>query len=58
MDSLQADATRLQIGHTKQFFFDNVIIESVQNLTRRLHSPEKVAEAPLIQLARHPRPSG
>ncbi len=49
MDSLQADATRLQIGHTRQFFFDNVIIESVQNLTRRLHSPEKVAEAPLIQ---------
>ncbi len=49
MDSLQADAIRLQIGHTKQFFFDNVIIESVQNLTRRLHSPEKVAEAPLIQ---------
>jgi len=49
MDPLQADATRLQVGDRKQFFFDNVIIESVQNLTRRVHSPEKVAEAPLIE---------
>jgi len=49
MDSLQADATRLHIGHRKQFFFDNLIVEAVQNLTRRMHSPQKVKEAPLIQ---------
>jgi len=43
------DAIRLQIGERKQFFFDNVVVESVQNLTRRLHSPRKEGHAPLIR---------
>lgn len=49
MDQLRSDSTRLLIGDTKQFFFDNVIIESVESLTRRVHSPTKVEEAPLIE---------
>jgi len=49
MDSLQADASRLHIGPRKQFFFDDLIVESVQNLARRVHSPQKVEQAPLIQ---------
>lgn len=49
MDNRNSDATRLCIGHAKQFFFDNVLIESVQSLTRRVHSPEKIGGSPLIQ---------
>lgn len=48
MDTLNLDASRLHISETKQFFFDNLIVESVQSLTRRVHSPVKVEE-PLIQ---------
>ena len=49
MDRLQADATRLHIGCQKQLFCDDLIVESVQNLARRVHSPQKVEQAPLIR---------
>ena len=49
IDYLFHDATRLSIAHRKQFFFDDMIIESVQNLTRRVHSPEKHPASPLIR---------
>ncbi len=46
-DALEYDATRLFVADRPQFLFDNLFIESVQNLTRRMHSPRKVP-APLI----------
>ncbi len=49
MGDLHSDAIRLQIGDSRQFFFDNVLIESVHNLTRRVHSAQKIAQTPLIQ---------
>lgn len=49
LDYRRHDATRLCIARRKQFFFDELIIESAQNLTRRIHSPGKHPASPLIQ---------
>ncbi len=49
MGYLRHDATRLCIAGRKQFFFDDLIVESAQNVTRRVHSPEKHAQSPLIR---------
>ena len=38
----------LHFGEDKQFFFDNLIIEGAQNLTRRFHKPVKDPRSPLI----------
>jgi hypothetical protein len=43
------DSTELIIGDQPQFFFDNGLIEEVQNVTRTLHSPQKIDRNPLIQ---------
>ncbi len=50
-DALHRDATRLYIGERKQFFFDSLVVESVQNVTRKAHRPVK-RETPLIQADR------
>jgi hypothetical protein len=42
------DATLLNVGVKKQLFFDNLLIESVQDVTREFHQPRKVAENPLL----------
>jgi hypothetical protein len=49
LDARDLDATRLCIARRKQFFFDDLIIESVENLTRRVHAPEKHPASPLIR---------
>lgn len=43
------DSSMLHFGEAKQFFFDNLLIESAQNLTRKLHTPEKDPRSPLIK---------
>ena len=42
------DSTMLLIGRTPQYFFDNVILEQIQDVTRSVHSPVK-EPGPLIQ---------
>lgn len=42
------DSTMLQIGSGKQLFFDNVLLQSVQDVKRTIHTPEKVDVNPLI----------
>src|SRR4029077_15122400 len=42
------DATLLNLGLKKQLFFDNLLVESVQDITREFHQPRKVDENPLI----------
>ena len=44
----EIDTTELLIGDKPQFFFDNGIIEEVQNVTRTMHRPKKVNDRPLI----------
>ena len=43
------DSSMLHFGEAKQFFFDNLIIEGAQNLTRRVHKPVKDQRSPLIR---------
>lgn len=43
------DSTWLQIGSRRQFFFDDLMLEQVQDVTRRHHRPRKVAPEPLIR---------
>jgi len=42
------DATLLDIGLKKQLFFDDLLIESVQDVNREFHQPKKCDENPLI----------
>ena len=42
------DATLLNLGLEKQLFFDNLLVESVQDITREFHQPRRVEENPLI----------
>ena len=43
------DTTDLIINSTTQYFFDNSMVGAVQNITRTMHSPQKVDTNPLIQ---------
>ncbi len=43
------DSTELIIDDEPQFFFDNGLVEEVQNVTRTFHSPQKIEQNPLIQ---------
>ena len=43
------DATMLQIGSRRQFFFDDLVIESTQDLTRRFHTPNRHPQSPLLR---------
>ena len=43
------DTVTLYIDDEPQFFFDNGIIESVHNLTRTIHSPDKHRANPVIR---------
>ena len=42
------DATLLNLGLKKQLFFDDLLIESVQDITREFHQPNKYEGNPLI----------
>jgi hypothetical protein len=46
--TLAQESTDLLIGSTRQFFFDPVIVESIQNLTREIHRPDKM-DQPVLQ---------
>ncbi len=43
------DSTELIIGDEPQFFFDNTLLEEVQNVTRTMHVPKKHGWNPLIK---------
>ena len=47
-DSL-IDSSYLMAGTNLQLFFDNLLIEQAQNITRRYYRPEKVSSEPLIR---------
>ena len=38
------DSTMLHIGKTPQYFFDNLLIEQVQDITKVVHSPQKLPQ--------------
>ena len=42
------DSTGLIIGDEPQFFFDNSLLEEIQNITRTLHPPQKIEQNPLL----------
>ena len=48
-DTTYLDGTHLQIEGRRQFFFDDLMLEQIQDVTRRYYAPEKVTEQPLIQ---------
>jgi hypothetical protein len=43
------DSSFLQIGTKPQFFIDDLVIESVQDMTRRHHQPQKTGDGPMIR---------
>jgi len=43
------DSTMLNIGEEKQYFFDDLVIESVENVSRNWHQPQKSPESPVIK---------
>ena len=45
----ELDTTQLLIADAPQYFFDNGIIESVQNVTRTIHSPVRSDANPLLR---------
>ena len=46
------DSTELIIGDRPQYFFDNGLIEEIQNITRTVHAPKQLDENPVLQLDR------
>ena len=49
IEATYLDSTWLQIGDRRQFFFDDLMLEQVQDVTRRFYSPEKVSDKPMIK---------
>lgn len=49
MRDLQIDSTNLFVKGLTQLFIDNVVIESVQDITRRWHTPERRKKSPVIK---------
>jgi len=43
------DSTQLAVGSSVQTFLDNVLIESVLNITRRWHQPQRRSDGPVLQ---------
>ena len=43
------DSTLLNIGTRRQFFFDDLMLEQVQDVTRRYYHAQKVSDRPLIE---------
>ena len=49
MNGSHLDNTDLMVGTRRQFFFDDLLVEQGQNITRRYYRPEKVSREPLIR---------
>ena len=49
MRDLSQDSTHLYVADRVQTFIDNLLIESVQDITRRWHSPKRHQDGPVIQ---------
>src|SRR3954470_17852445 len=47
-DGCTDDATLLNLGLKKQLFLDDLLVESVQDITREFHQPRKYEGNPLI----------
>ena len=48
MRDCSRDATQLYVRDSVQTFLDNVVIESVWDVTRRWHAPERKDDAPVL----------
>ena len=48
MNSLISDSVYLRVGNRRQFFFDDLLLEQTQNLTRRFHSPQPAGDRPVL----------
>ncbi len=48
MRDTSKDSTNLYVEDRTQTFIDNVVIESVQDVTRRWHTPERRGDGPII----------
>lgn len=48
-DNTIGDSTLLHVGQAKQYFVDDVLIESAQNLTRHVCKPERQLPGPVLQ---------
>lgn len=48
MSSLISDSIYLRVGSRRQFFFDDLLLEQTQNLTRRFHSPQPAGDLPVL----------
>ena len=46
------DSTELIISDRPQYFFDNGLIEEIQNIIRTVHAPKQLDENPVLQLDR------
>ena len=45
---MQLDATLLIVGTMPQYFFDNLVVDQIQDVTRTFHSPRK-QDGPVLQ---------
>ena len=48
MNPLITDSVYLRVDNRKQFFFDDLLLEQTQNLTRRFHSPQPTGDRPVL----------
>ena len=48
MRDLSRDSTQLHVDDEVQTFVDNLLLESVTDVTRRWHGPERVGDGPLL----------
>ena len=48
MNPLITDSVYLRVGNRRQFFFDDLLLEQTQNLTRRFHSPQPAGDRPVL----------
>ena len=49
MNKLVSDSVYRRVGTRRQFFFDDLLLQQTQNLTRRFHSPQPVSDQPVLQ---------
>ncbi len=48
ISNLVTDSVYLRVGNRRQFFFDDLLLEQTQNLTRRFHSPQPAGDRPVL----------
>ncbi|HAA76330.1 TPA: hypothetical protein DCE37_14535, partial [Candidatus Latescibacteria bacterium] len=48
MRDLFHDSTHLNVDDKVQTFVDNLLLESVTDVTRRWHTPERVGDGPVL----------